>query len=167
MRLVDSKKESEALTTCPSKVETNESVEATYSNFLSLTLVSMKCIPEGVPALSFDKFSIENEKRMLSIRYQVLNKGYEKHISMIYTNDDWVTSHWLPFGYDCTRSAKSAEFAGVDEFIANISTDFLQEASKGECNFIDLKFAVKYSVNGQDFWDNNENQNHHLRISRC
>ncbi len=79
------------------------------------------------------------------------NLAYNKNVSLVYTTDGWTNILVKNFSYKSTT-------AGGDEIWA---ADFIvsQTIATTPRN---INFAVSYDVNGQSYWDNNENRNYNF-----
>lgn len=77
---------------------------------------------------------------------RVLNCGYHKKVVARYTVNDWLSYNDIDASY--ISGSSNGE---TDSFSFSI---FLSPLNKS------LKFALKYEVNGEEYWDNNRNQNY-------
>lgn len=85
---------------------------------------------------------------------QVANLAFEKHISIRYSFDDWTTIQQVDAQYQ-EPIANSANT--WDRFNFKIS------APPPSSHHI-LYLAAKYTVNGREFWDNNDHKNYQVDI---
>lgn len=123
-------------------------------------------ILHGVSNLRLNGVSIDSCNQLF-ISYQVLNLAYEKELSLIYTTDKWKKKHSLNFEYAGARAVKLKNYAGVDDFVVQLDlTSMIGKVESTFANVIHLEFAVLYVVSGREFWDNNLNQNHLIRICK-
>ncbi|GBM57032.1 Glycogen-binding subunit 76A [Araneus ventricosus] len=79
---------------------------------------------------------------------RVMNWGFNKKVVARYSMDNWKSSQDINASY-VSDSSKD----GMDSFAFNI---FL---SQQRCN---VEFALRYTVNGRDYWDNNSGKNYCL-----
>lgn len=77
---------------------------------------------------------------------RVMNCGYHKKVTARYTVNDWMSYNDIDASY--VPGSSNGE---TDSFAFSI---FLSSLNKS------LKFALKYEVNGEEYWDNNRNQNY-------
>ncbi|XP_006126222.2 protein phosphatase 1 regulatory subunit 3D [Pelodiscus sinensis] len=85
---------------------------------------------------------------------QVLNVAFEKQVSVRYTFNQWksvheVCAHWHSSNLD--KNGKGQ--ADVFTFFLPMPPFLLQLCSV-------VQFAVRYRVNGQEYWDNNQGKNY-------
>ncbi len=92
---------------------------------------------------------------VLSGEVVVRNIAYDKHVTLVYTTDDWATVHTAPFGYDSTLS-------GGDESWTIDATVWDPEGPDTEPGTIE--FAIAYDVAGVTYWDNNDSVNYSLDV---
>ena len=86
----------------------------------------------------------------LDVSIDVKNLAYTKNVTVVYTTDGWATSHEAPASYVSGYThgyayIQSPNAKGVERWQAHIP------AVSGSV----LRFAVRYEVNGQTYWDNN------------
>uniref|UniRef100_A0A8C9T295 Protein phosphatase 1 regulatory subunit 3E n=1 Tax=Scleropages formosus TaxID=113540 RepID=A0A8C9T295_SCLFO len=94
----------------------------------------------------------------LSGLVRVLNVAFEKRVLLRYTLNNWVTFFDVPA---CYVPQSSDGF--TDQFSFKIITPaFLESGGGGTL----LQFAIKYSVGGDEFWDNNHGNNYRVRRHR-
>lgn len=87
---------------------------------------------------------------------QVANLAFEKHVLVRYSLDEWSTYKEVDAIYQ-EPIANSANTWDRFRFkLANISLNTKHHET--------LYLAVKYSVSGREFWDNNDNKNYQLDI---
>ncbi|KAI9016443.1 putative phosphatase regulatory subunit-domain-containing protein [Phycomyces nitens] len=101
------------------------------------------------------KFSIENNE--VKGRVQVRNLAYHKSVSIRYTFDCWQTSHDIDAVYKDANNGQGM----YDTFCFTIP--LVNLADRGQVRAT-IDFAIRYHVNGQEFWDNNEGKNYGIQI---
>ncbi|KAI9249626.1 putative phosphatase regulatory subunit-domain-containing protein [Sporodiniella umbellata] len=79
---------------------------------------------------------------------QVANLAFEKQVKIRYTLDDWVSFKEIS--------------AAFKEPITNTWDRFAFQINCAHIRHLD--FAILYTVDGRDFWDNNSDQNYQLDI---
>ena len=82
-----------------------------------------------------------------SIRAVVKNLGYEKHVKVRYTLDNWQTYQDADMSYVDSNYGVNGELWSVD-------LDLDQDNLDG------FQFCICYEVNGQTYWDNNFGANY-------
>ncbi|KAI8391198.1 putative phosphatase regulatory subunit-domain-containing protein [Radiomyces spectabilis] len=87
-------------------------------------------------------------------RCRVANVAFEKQVKVRYTLDYWQTHHET---IACYREAISSSGNKWDRFSFSIPVSPKQGAQT-------IYLALLYTVNGQDFWDNNNGHNYELEI---
>ena len=101
----------------------------------------------------------------------VRNLAYHKQVVIRYTTDNWntytdvnawysQTSNFNPYG-DSNYSAEFWNFEG--ETLTFTKAHSGQSLAGAMPN--DIQFAIRYTVNGQTFWDNNNGQNYILNAN--
>ena len=85
----------------------------------------------------------------------VANLAYHKNVFVRWTADNWATYQDQVASYDHTSDGYSHDW-----FV--FSTDSLLLHQEGE---VCVELAVAYQVNGQEFWDNNQQQNFELLLN--
>uniref|UniRef100_UPI00398ED556 uncharacterized protein n=1 Tax=Pristiophorus japonicus TaxID=55135 RepID=UPI00398ED556 len=81
----------------------------------------------------------------------VINLAFHKEVTVRYTCTDWTVFTDVPALFESSIEDKMDRFT----FTLTLSTHVLQSGSR-------LQFAIKYIVNGIEFWDNNYNINYRL-----
>ncbi|GFQ96420.1 glycogen-binding subunit 76A [Trichonephila clavata] len=81
---------------------------------------------------------------------RILNIGYEKKVLARYT-----TNHWMSFTDHTAEYVPRSSDELTDKFKFTIYPRFMQPGSK-------LSLVVKYEVNSDEFWDNNQGKNYSL-----
>ena len=84
----------------------------------------------------------------------VRNLAYHKKVQIRYTVDSWNTWFNAECEFDYSVCFQHDKYPGIDRFCAKIDlAQFNQSALKFE-------FAISYSLNNSEFWDNNGGQNY-------
>jgi hypothetical protein len=80
----------------------------------------------------------------------VTNAGYSKYVSIKYTFNRWLNT--------CEREAQhrchSNDYRNIDHF--DFTIDIPTDVDR-------IEFILRYCVNGQEYWDNNEGKNYILQ----
>lgn len=84
------------------------------------------------------------------------NLGPEKEVTVVYTTDNWQTQkkaalHFLSYQVYGYGNALSPNEAGVEYWQGYINTELTDSR---------IEYAVRYEVNGQEYWDNNNGLNY-------
>jgi hypothetical protein len=140
-----------------------------------LNLDQLKCSLPNWPPVSVDgpfktvhvlPVTLSQDGALLIGKVQVQNIAYQKRVVVRYTFDDWETVGEAQAKYS-ESLAKNMNAITYDVFSFSISLKGKvgsgmaprDEQSK-------MCFAVKYTVDGRDIWDNNEGRNYHVEFRR-
>ena len=94
------------------------------------------------------KSSITGEQYLYGTLW-VTNASYWKYVTIKYTFNRWLTT----YEYEAQHRCHSNDFRNIDQF--EFSIDIPQDVDR-------IDFVLRYSVNGQEYWDNNEGKNYTL-----
>ncbi|XP_061670187.1 protein phosphatase 1 regulatory subunit 3E [Syngnathoides biaculeatus] len=99
--------------------------------------------------------SVETGEFSLSGFVRVLNLAFEKSVSLRYSLNNWITfmdslASYVPHSSD----------GATDRFSFKVVMPTYME------NGGTLQFAIKYTVDGEEFWDNNNGNNYKVRRHR-
>ncbi|XP_067327134.1 protein phosphatase 1 regulatory subunit 3E-like [Anolis sagrei] len=86
---------------------------------------------------------------------RVLNLAYEKAVSVRYTLNRWASCSEVTATFQAPSSSSSASSDGTTDRFA-----FLLPVGPGTTQ---LEFALRYRVDGAEFWDNNGGKNYRMR----
>ncbi|RUS20050.1 putative phosphatase regulatory subunit-domain-containing protein [Jimgerdemannia flammicorona] len=103
-----------------------------------------------------------DDKSALNGRVQVQNIAFHKTVTIRYTFDYWQTVHESQAAYKDSINKDS-----FDRFIFNIS--LVGKVGQGlapEDEQRTMYFAVRYNVEGREFWDNNGGMNYQVEFKR-
>jgi hypothetical protein len=121
--------------------------ELITSNFPTETMVR-KALPARV-----ERIWLSNDKKTLHGSVAVANLAFQKFVACRFTLDYWKTTSEVAAEYTCEMRPRISP-QGHDRFTFNIKlSDLANLKSKT------LFFCVRYNVNGQEFWDNNDGAN--------
>uniref|UniRef100_W5LTQ0 Protein phosphatase 1 regulatory subunit 3E n=1 Tax=Astyanax mexicanus TaxID=7994 RepID=W5LTQ0_ASTMX len=95
---------------------------------------------------------VDADEFCLSGLVRVLNMAFEKSVTLRYTINNWATFVDAPASY-----VPESSDGITDKFCFKIVTPMFLEAGGT------LQFAVKYRVDGQEFWDNNGGSNYRVK----
>ncbi len=79
----------------------------------------------------------------------VTNAGYWKNVTVKYSFNRWLNT----YEYEAQHRCHSNDFRNIDQF--EFSIDIPQDVDR-------IDFVLRYNVNGQEHWDNNEGKNYTL-----
>jgi len=79
----------------------------------------------------------------------VTNASYYKYVTIKYTFNRWLNTN----EYEARHRGHSNDFRNIDQFEFNI--DIPDDVDR-------IDFIIRYSVNGQEYWDNNNGKNYTL-----
>ncbi|TQV92525.1 hypothetical protein V2A60_007205 [Cordyceps javanica] len=109
-------------------------------------------IRRSLPA-RLEKVWLSKDQKSLQASISVANLAFEKLITCRFTLDGWKTTSEVAGEYTCSIDAREGA-AGHDRFTVSIQ---LADTANLECKT--LFFCIRYSVNGQEYWDNNSGSN--------
>ncbi|GCB80035.1 protein phosphatase 1 regulatory subunit 3D-like [Scyliorhinus torazame] len=95
--------------------------------------------------------AVTDSELIISGTILVINLAYHKEVTVRYTCSDWNLFADVPALFESSIEGKSDRFT----FTLNLPIHALKP---GSC----VQFAIKYTVNGIDFWDNNDNNNYRM-----
>jgi hypothetical protein len=102
------------------------------------------------------RVTIPSKRMKLVGNIAVSNIAFHKVVIVRYTLDNWVTSSDIDANFSTTD-----RFLGHDIFEFNINL-----ADRQNLNARTLMFCVRYSVNGEDYWDNNNSANFQVNFRK-
>lgn len=104
-------------------------------------------------------FLSSNQKNLIGV-VAVANLAYQKHVAARFTFDNWKTVSEVKAEYD-KRASKKHAYDGYDRFnfVINLSSQANLESKK-------LMICVRYSVRGEEYWDNNSTMNYEVVFGR-
>jgi len=93
----------------------------------------------------------------LQIQADVRNLNYNKEVTLVYTTNNWTTVNYAPLNF-----ANTYGFGGANFFLNPNQKDFEKWTVSATVNPAVSKviFALRYRVNGQEYWDNNFGANY-------
>ncbi|CAF4840427.1 unnamed protein product [Rotaria sp. Silwood1] len=84
----------------------------------------------------------------------VTNNGYYKNVAIKYTFNRWLNV----YDYEAQHCCHSNDFRNIDQFEFRI--DIPNDVDR-------IDFVIRYCVNGQEHWDNNEGKNYTLETDNA
>ncbi|KAL6453719.1 PIG2 GSY2-interacting protein PIG2 [Candida maltosa Xu316] len=152
--------------------------ELTLANFPPLSY--LRKIESGTPVF-LEKMFISNDKKNLLGYIAVKNLAFEKHLTVRYSLDHWLTIIELPTIYLQERP-EVLKLNDYDRFMFKIplnnlfnsikfskdsSTDSLENNDEdGSCHERAYQMCIKYDANFHEYWDNNNFNNYEIKLKR-
>lgn len=102
--------------------------------------------------VQLEYFSVQPNQQHQVVTGQccVVNLAFEKHVIVRYTFDNWRTFVDMDAVYQGPCSSNNSKDCFSFSFVWHDKADENQQ----------VQFALRYIVNGQEFWDNNNGQNY-------
>ncbi|ORY03774.1 hypothetical protein K493DRAFT_334137 [Basidiobolus meristosporus CBS 931.73] len=113
--------------------------------------------------VSVDSISLSEDKKSLVGSVQVANLAYHKNVSVRYTFDFWQSTEEVAASFKRPTAKEYGNHIGVDEFSFSIDLKHKVSTELGSPKKT-LFFAIKYVVNEQEHWDNNDGMNYHVEF---
>jgi hypothetical protein len=139
----------------------DKNLKSVSSRFLIPDHWSLKLLPKISPYSNFnvilDQVYLENSNLRISILTK--NLAFEKHVTTRYTINNWKDYHDIDAVFQNTVGESCGTYCGVDRFCSQI--DF--RSTQGQ--EVHVEFAMRYIVNGQEYWDNNNGENYKVNKS--
>ncbi|CAF1337421.1 unnamed protein product [Adineta ricciae] len=95
------------------------------------------------------KYSSNSEQKLTGTLW-VTNAGYSKYVSIKYTFNRWLNTYEREAQHRC----HSNDYRNIDQF--EFSIDIPEDVDR-------VDFVLRYCINGQEHWDNNNGQNYTLQ----
>ncbi|KAI8903505.1 putative phosphatase regulatory subunit-domain-containing protein [Gorgonomyces haynaldii] len=96
--------------------------------------------------------SICLQRNNLQLNVFVQNVSFEKKVTMRYTTDQWKTFHEIDFEYQLSLFER-------DRFSLVFPLPRFQQR-------FHMEFSIRYQSNGLEFWDNNQEKNFCVELTR-
>ncbi len=95
----------------------------------------------------------------LQVYADLKNLNYNKEVTLVYTTDNWTTVKYAPMSY-----ANTYGYGGVNFWVSPNSRDFEKWSVSAPTEVAATKviYAIRYKVNGVEYWDNNYGKNYTL-----
>lgn len=114
---------------------------------------------EGLPVHVERVFLSADKKNLVGV-VAVQNLAYQKQVTARFTLDYWKTTSEVSAGYS-NEVCRNASSNSTDHFTFSISVGDLTNLENKT-----LFFCVRYNVNGQEYWDSNNNINYQVDFTR-
>lgn len=123
---------------------------------VALTLRNMPSIIKHEADVVLNHVNMSSDSESILGRVTVRNLAFEKWVAVRFTFDEWQTTSEVTGRYE--ESLMGGTF---DRFGFTIRLNGLLSRIEGR----EMWFAVRYNVNGKEFWDNNDGKNYHAVFS--
>ena len=108
-------------------------------------------------ALSLHSLTLQQSTLLGSVHVQ--NLAFEKQVSIRYSYDHWLTSHEMLAYYYGPLDPRRDDFRFELEMPKKCPEEWI-----GNMRQRHLSFCIKYSVNGQEHWDNNHGRDYQVIV---
>lgn len=108
--------------------------------------------------VSLENLSWDNERSIIKGRILVHNLAFEKQVTVRMSFNHWQT--WTDIDAVYTESSKGD---ALDRFSFEMNTAINLSYLNRICVGSSCSMAVRYQVNGREFWDNNNGENFNVR----
>ncbi|KAL4977613.1 putative phosphatase regulatory subunit-domain-containing protein [Aspergillus desertorum] len=112
------------------------------------------------PRVRLERLFLSTDKHSLVGQVVVANLAYQKHVAARFTFDNWRTTSEVTAEYSHDARRKQLH-DGYDRFMFHIRLDEQTNLEK-KTMFV----CIRYNVNGQEFWDNNEMRNYQVNFTK-
>ncbi|KAL6235842.1 hypothetical protein BDW75DRAFT_128728 [Aspergillus navahoensis] len=112
------------------------------------------------PRVRLERLFLSTDKHSLVGQVVVANLAYQKHVAARFTFDNWRTTSEVTAEYSQDARQKQLH-DGYDRFMFHIRLDEQTNLDK-KTMFV----CIRYNVNGQEFWDNNEMRNYEVNFTK-
>ncbi|KAL4752069.1 hypothetical protein BDW72DRAFT_78369 [Aspergillus terricola var. indicus] len=112
------------------------------------------------PRVRLERLFLSTDKHSLVGQVVVANLAYQKHVAARFTFDNWRTTSEVTAEYSHDARRKQLH-DGYDRFMFHIRLDEQTNLDKK-----DMFVCIRYNVNGQEFWDNNETRNYQVNFTK-
>ncbi|KAG0287468.1 hypothetical protein BGZ98_004625, partial [Dissophora globulifera] len=140
-------------------------IKLTLSNWMATTVEEFKAtmnssstaLAGAAPApMRIERMALSEDQAELEGKILVENIAFHKHVSVRYTTDFWQSYTEVSAEFE-----ESVMPSTVDRFSFVISLEM--DRTMVEKTFC---MAVRYQVNGREFWDSNQGKNYHVECKR-
>ncbi|KAL3459435.1 putative phosphatase regulatory subunit-domain-containing protein [Aspergillus heterothallicus] len=106
-----------------------------------------------------ERLFLSSDKNSLVGMVVVANLAFQKHVAARFTFDSWKTTSEVTAEYSHDARRKQLQ-DGYDRFMFNIKLDDQTNLDR-KTMFV----CIRYNVNGQEFWDNNETRDFQVNFT--
>ena len=102
----------------------------------------------------------------------VQNLGYSKEVTLVWTDDNWTTSHESNLAYEQSL-ANNYEVWGIDftplgrldSYYIGSWKNYVTGVTRAGGTSVTIQYALRYKVNGSTYWDSNNGNNYSTVIN--
>ena len=106
------------------------------------------------------QFSTVANGNALQIYADVRNIAFNKEVTLVYTTNNWTTVKYAPLNYANTYAFGGANYS-INPTERNFEKWTVTLTPNASVNTI--KYAIRYKVNGVEYWDNNYGRNYLIK----
>ncbi|KAL3484882.1 putative phosphatase regulatory subunit-domain-containing protein [Aspergillus germanicus] len=139
---------------------TNTESEQSYEWGLRLSNFPHKPPSQPHQRVRLERLFLSSDKNSLVGMVVVANLAFQKHVAARFTFDSWKTTSEVTAEYSHDARQKQLQ-DGYDRFMFNIRLDEQTNLDK-KTMFV----CIRYNVNGQEFWDNNETRDFQVNFTK-
>lgn len=110
--------------------------------------------------IRLDKLWLSADKKQLMGAVAVANLAFHKHVAARFTFDHWRTTSEVVAEYQADLNVSKAS-DGFDVFRFGVKL-----VDQGSIETKSLLLCLRYHVNGQEYWDNNDGQNFQVEFTQ-
>ena len=122
---------------------------------VKILVPNMPSLPRNEENVALQGLVLSQDQRTITGNVRVRNIAYEKRLAVRFTLDWWQTTSEVTARYD-----KSVEDGAFDVFTFIIRLHDIWSRIEDKTIFI----ALRYTVAGQEYWDNNAGKNYHVKF---
>ncbi|KXN69993.1 carbohydrate-binding module family 21 protein [Conidiobolus coronatus NRRL 28638] len=142
-------------TKCPLTVSGFTPMSLKCTNFPS----NNRSLPND-KALVLESIRLDKESHTIIGLIRVQNYGFEKSVNVRYTFDSWGSFSNINSHYNRSYPSPYPDQYDQDQFEFTLNIPEEYKHSDDSSIKHQLKFAIKYTVNGADHWDNNNHRDY-------
>ncbi|KIK91981.1 carbohydrate-binding module family 21 protein [Paxillus rubicundulus Ve08.2h10] len=122
---------------------------------IKMLLPNMPSSPRKDGNVTLQQLILSGDQRTITGKIRVRNIAYEKWLAVRFTLDWWQTTSEVTARYD-----ESIEGGAFDNFSFSIRLHDIWSRIEEKTIFV----AIRYTVAGKEYWDNNSGQNYHVKF---
>jgi hypothetical protein len=122
---------------------------------IKMLLPNMPSSPRKDGIVALQQLILSGDQRTITGKIRVCNIAYEKWLAVRFTLDWWQTTSEVTARHD-----ESLEGGTFDNFTFAIRLHDIWSRIEEKTIFV----AIRYTVGGKEYWDNNSGQNYHLKF---
>ncbi|KAF9234496.1 putative phosphatase regulatory subunit-domain-containing protein [Melanogaster broomeanus] len=125
------------------------------THMIKMLVPNMPSSPRNVENVALQHLVLSADQRTITGKVRVRNIAYEKWLAVRFTLDWWQTTSELT-----ARFEESIEGGAFDIFTFSLRLHDIWSRIEEKTMFI----ALRYTVAGKEYWDNNAGQNYHVKF---